>query len=35
MKKLNSIKFYGMGLPMFAFFAVIIVIAAYFDLVPN
>ena len=35
MKKLNNLRFYGMELPIFAFFGVIIVIAAYFNLVPN
>ena len=35
MKKLNSIQFYGMPLPIYAFFAIIVLACAYFNIIPN
>lgn len=35
MKKLNSIQFYGMPLPIYAFFAIIVLVCAYFNIIPN
>jgi len=35
MKKLSSIKFYGMELPIYIFFAAVIVVAAYLEIIPN
>lgn len=35
MKKLNSIQFYGMPLPIYAFFAIIVLACAYFNTIPN
>lgn len=35
MKKLNSIQFYGMPLPIYAFFAIIVLACAYFNITPN
>lgn len=35
MKKLNSIQFYGMPLPIYAFFAIIVLTCAYFNIIPN
>lgn len=35
MKKLNSIQFYGMPLPIYAFFATIVLACAYFNIIPN
>ena len=35
MKKLNSIQFYGMPLPIYAFFAIIVLACAIFNIIPN
>lgn len=35
MKKLNSIQFYGMPLPIYAFFAIIVLACVYFNIIPN
>ena len=35
MKKLNSIQFYGMPLPIYAFFAIIVLACANFNIIPN
>lgn len=35
MKKLNAIQFYGMPLPIYLFFAVIVLICAYCNIIPN
>ena len=35
MKKLNSIQFYGMPLPIYAFFAIVALACAYFNIIPN
>lgn len=35
MKKLNSIQFYGMPLPIYAFSAIIVLACAYFNIIPN
>ena len=35
MKKLNSIQFYGMPLPIYAIFAIIVLACAYFNIIPN
>ena len=35
MKKLNSIQFYGMPLPIYAFFAIIVLACAYINIIPN
>lgn len=35
MKKLNSIQFYGMPLPIYAFFAIIVLACTYFNIIPN
>lgn len=35
MKKLNAIQFYGMPLPIYLFFALIVLICAYCNIIPN
>lgn len=35
MNKLNSIKFYGMPLPIYAFFAAVVLACAYLNIIPN
>ena len=35
MKKLNFIQFYGMPLPIYAFFAIIVLACTYFNIIPN
>ena len=35
MKKLNSIQFYGMPRPIYAFCAIIVLACAYFNIIPN
>ena len=35
MKKLNAIQFYGMPLPIYLFFAIVVLICAYCNIIPN